>query len=72
MPALNPLSGPDSIAMAAAYLHDLTVRDGGDIHTAVAAYYQGLSSIRQSGMMPSTKVYVTGIFNYAALFAAAG
>jgi N-acetylmuramoyl-L-alanine amidase len=70
--ALNPLSGPDNIAMAAAYLHDLTVRDGGDIHTAVAAYYQGLSSIRQSGMQPGTKVYVTGIFNYAALFAAAG
>ena len=70
--ALNPLSGPDNIAMSAAYLHDLTVRDGGDVHTAVAAYYQGLSSIRQSGIQPGTKVYVTGIFKYAALFAAAG
>ncbi|HUI02903.1 MAG TPA: LysM peptidoglycan-binding domain-containing protein [Acidimicrobiales bacterium] len=70
--ALNPRSGADNIAMAAAYLHDLTVRDGGNLRTAVAAYYQGLSSIRQSGFQPGTKVYVTGIFNYAALFAAAG
>jgi LysM repeat protein len=70
--ALDPRSAPDNIAMAAAYLHDLTVRAGGNVHTAVAAYYQGLSSVQHSGLLASTQAYVTGIFNYAALFAAAG
>jgi LysM repeat protein len=71
-PALDPRSAPDNIAMAAAYLHDLTVRAGGNVRTAVAAYYQGLSSIEHSGLLTSTQAYVTGIFNYAAIFAAAG
>jgi LysM repeat protein len=70
--ALDPRNAPDNIAMASAYLHDLTVRDGGDVRTAVAAYYQGLSSVQRKGLLPSTQTYVTGIFNYAAIFAAAG
>jgi N-acetylmuramoyl-L-alanine amidase len=71
-PALNPLQASDNIAMAAAYIHDLAVRDGGNVREAVAAYYQGLSSVQQKGLLPSTQNYVTGIFNYSALFAAAG
>ncbi len=71
-PNLDPRAAPDNIAMAAAYLHDLTVRDGGNVRTAVAAYYQGLGSVQQEGLLASTQSYVTGIFNYAALFAAAG
>ncbi len=71
-PALDPRSAPDNIAMAAAYLHDLTVRAGGNVRTAVAAYYQGLSSVQHNGLLASTQTYVTGIFNYAAIFAAAG
>ena len=71
-PALDPRVPADNIAMAAAYLHDLTGHDGGDLHTTVAAYYQGLASVLASGTMPSTKVYVAGIFNYAGVFAAAG
>jgi LysM repeat protein len=71
-PALDPRVPADNIAMAAAYLHDLAVHDGGDLHTTVAAYYQGLSSVATSGLMPSTKVYVTGIFNFAGVFWAAG
>jgi N-acetylmuramoyl-L-alanine amidase len=71
-PALNPWSGPDNIAMAAAYIQNLTVRDGGNVRTAVAAYYQGLSSVQKSGLLLSTQNYVTGIFNYAAIFARAG
>ncbi len=70
--ALNPRAAPDNIAMAAAYLQNLTVRDGGNIRTAVAAYYQGLSSVQTKGLLPSTQNYVTGVFNYAAIFAAAG
>jgi len=69
---LDPLRASDNIAMAAAYIHDLTVRDGGNVRVAVAAYYQGLSSVQQKGLLPSTQNYVTGIFNYAAIFAAAG
>ena len=38
----------------------------------MAAYYQGLTSVQQKGTLPFTQDYVTGIFNYAALFAAAG
>lgn len=71
-PALNPATASDNIAMAAAYLHDLTVRAGGNLRVAVAAYYQGLSSVQRRGLLPSGQTYVTGVFNYAALFAAAG
>lgn len=71
-PALNPSSPSDNIAMAAAYIHDLTVRDGGNVRVAIAAYYQGSSSVQQKGLLPSTQNYVTGIFNYSAIFAAAG
>ncbi len=70
--ALDPYNASDNIALAAAYLHDLTVRDGGNIRVAVGAYYQGLSSLQHAGPMPSTQTYVTGIFDYAADFAAAG
>ncbi len=69
---LDPRVPSDNIAMAAAYLHDLTVRDGGNLRLAVAAYYQGLSSVQGKGQMASTQNYVTGIFNYAAIFARAG
>ena len=71
-PALDPRNASDNIAMAAAYLHDLTVRDGGNVRVAVGAYYQGLSSLQHAGPLPFTLTYVNGIFNYAADFAAAG
>jgi LysM repeat protein len=71
-PALNPRVSADNITMAAAYLHDLTARGGGDPHTAVAAYYQGLGSVQKRGLLPFTHTYVRGVFNYAAIFAAAG
>ena len=48
-PGLDPHVASDNIAMAAAYLHDLTVRDGGNVQTAVAAYYQGLKSVQAQG-----------------------
>jgi LysM repeat protein len=71
-PNLDPHVASDNIAMAAAYLHDLTVRDGGNVRTAVAGYYQGLKSVQTKGMLPTTANYVAGIFNYAAIFAQAG
>jgi len=71
-PWLDPMVANDNIAMAAAYLKDLSIRDGGDLRTAVAAYYQGLASVQHKGLLPSTQTYVTGIFNYSTIFAAAG
>jgi LysM repeat protein len=71
-PALDPRAAADNIEMAAAYLANLTARAGGNTRTALAGYYQGLPSVLQSGMLPSTKTYVAGITNYAAAFAAAG
>ena len=71
-PQLDPHVATDNIAMAAAYLHDLTVRAGGNVRTAVAAYYQGLQSVQAKGMLPTTSNYVAGIFNYNAIFAQAG
>jgi len=71
-PALDPRAATDNIEMAAAYLANLTARAGGNTRTALAGYYQGLPSVLQSGMLPSTKTYVAGITNDAAAFAAAG
>ncbi|HEY5025130.1 MAG TPA: LysM peptidoglycan-binding domain-containing protein [Acidimicrobiales bacterium] len=71
-PNLDPRAPSDNIAMAAAYIQNLTTRDGGNVRTAIAAYYQGLSSVQSRGMLGSTQNYVTGIFAYAAIFAQAG
>jgi LysM repeat protein len=71
-PRLDPRVGPDNIAMAAAYLHDLKVRAGGDINTALAGYYQGLISVQKTGMLSSTQFYVKGILGYAAIFPPGG
>ena len=70
-PTLNPAVAADNISMAAAYLHELLVRTGGNVNLALAGYYQGLTSVRKVGMLPSTTVYVNGILGYTAIFAAA-
>jgi LysM repeat protein len=71
-PTLNPRTAADNIAMAAAYLRDLITRTAGNTALALAWYFQGSSSVEHTGMAPATKTYVTGITNYAAIFAAAG
>jgi LysM repeat protein len=70
--ALDPRVGPDNIAMAAAYLHDLVGRSGGDVSTALAGYYQGLPSVQRGGLLTSTQAYVKGILGYAAIFPSTG
>lgn len=67
---LDVHSAAGNMAIAAAYLHDLITRAGGNESLALAGYYQGLQSVEQSGMLPSTRTYVTGILAYAAIFAA--
>ncbi|MGH9029583.1 MAG: LysM peptidoglycan-binding domain-containing protein [Acidimicrobiales bacterium] len=65
-------SAAGNIAIGAAYLHHLLVRTGDNESLAIAAYYQGLQSVEQQGMLPTTRNYVNGIVAYAAIFAAAG
>jgi LysM repeat protein len=67
-PALDPTNLSDNIQMASFYLHQLLSGTGGNEGLALAGYYQGLVSVRQRGMMPSTVQYVHGILAYTTLF----
>jgi LysM repeat protein len=66
--SLDPTVASDNIEMTAAFLHYLIGLAGGHFDVALAAYYQGLSSVQSQGMLPSTKQYVTGILAYASQF----
>lgn len=70
--SLNPAVPAQNIALGAAYLASLLRATGGNVGLALAGYYQGLSSVRASGMFPSTRTYVRGIEAYASIFAASG
>lgn len=67
--ALDPHVASQNIAIGAAYLASLLRATGGNAAQALAGYYQGLSSVRSKGMLPSTAHYVQGILAYAAIFA---
>jgi N-acetylmuramoyl-L-alanine amidase len=67
-PSLNPERASDNIEMAAAYLQQLLVENGGNQSSALADYYQGRASVNQNGLLPSTQQYVTGVLGAAALF----
>jgi hypothetical protein len=43
------------------YLGQLLRDTGGDAATAAAAYYQGLASVRDRGMLPETERYVANV-----------
>ena len=66
---LSATNASDNIEMSAAYLHQLLMATGGNQNLALAGYYQGLVSVRRSGMLPSTVQYVQGVLATAALFA---
>jgi soluble lytic murein transglycosylase-like protein len=66
--SLNPDSASDNIEMAAAYLQQLLVENGGNQSSALADYYQGRTSVNQKGMLPSTQQYVNGVLGAAGLF----
>ncbi|HET6793500.1 MAG TPA: LysM peptidoglycan-binding domain-containing protein [Acidimicrobiales bacterium] len=65
---LNPRDPADNIQMSAAFLRYLLNRTGGRQDLAVAAYYQGLASVTNDGLLAETKHYVAGILRYATLF----
>jgi LysM repeat protein len=68
LPSLNPAVASDNIEMAAAYLHQLLAATGGNAASALAGYYQGLSSVSASGWFSSTQQYVKGILAYVPYF----
>jgi LysM repeat protein len=55
------LLDPKDNATAGVVLLEVLTRVTGDTRTAVAAYYQGLSSVRKNGMFADTKQYVANI-----------
>lgn len=60
---------PDqNIHMTARFLDYLLGQANGDVSQAVAGYYQGLTSVRQQGMLPETKQYVADVLYFSSLF----
>jgi soluble lytic murein transglycosylase-like protein len=57
---LDPSSPTDNVRAGSLLLGQL-LRDTGDPATAVAAYYQGLGSVRRIGMLPETRQYVANV-----------
>jgi soluble lytic murein transglycosylase-like protein len=58
---LNPFSPADNVRAGSAYLGSLLRQTGGNVSQAVAAYYQGLGSVRQVGMYTDTQRYVANV-----------
>ena len=51
----------DNITAGVAYISHLWRLTGGDVERTLAGYYQGLASVRQNGMYPSTRTYIANI-----------
>ena len=58
---LNPASTQDNVRAGTLYLNQLLKDTGGDQRMAIAAYYQGLGSVRQNGLLPETERYVNNV-----------
>jgi soluble lytic murein transglycosylase-like protein len=58
---LNPSSAQDNVAAGTLYLRQLLQDTGGDQRQAIAAYYQGLGSVREHGLLPETERYVDNV-----------
>jgi soluble lytic murein transglycosylase-like protein len=58
---LDPSSAQDNVRAGVLYLRQLLRDTGGDTRTAIAAYYQGLGSVRERGMLPETQRYVDNV-----------
>jgi soluble lytic murein transglycosylase-like protein len=58
---LDPSSATDNVRAGSLYLGSLLRSTGGDVRTAIAGYYQGLGSVRSSGMFPDTQQYVANV-----------
>jgi LysM repeat protein len=58
---LDPNSPADNVHAGVMYLRQLLDDTGGDERAAVAAYYQGLGSVQQNGLLPETEQYVDNV-----------
>ena len=58
---LDPASPSDNVNAGTLYLGQLLKDTGGDEAMAAAGYYQGLSSVREHGMLPETQRYVDNV-----------
>jgi soluble lytic murein transglycosylase-like protein len=58
---LNASSATDNVAAGSLYVKHLLEQTGGDEATAIAGYYQGLSSVQSQGMLPETQRYVANV-----------
>jgi LysM repeat protein len=65
---LDPTSAADNVRAGSLYLAQLLRQSGGDPATAVAAYYQGLASVRSVGMLPATRRYVANVLALTSRF----
>jgi soluble lytic murein transglycosylase-like protein len=64
---LNPLDPRDNATTGVVLLKILT-QSAGSERQAVAGYYQGLRSVRHSGMFPDTRRYVANVMALKARF----
>jgi LysM repeat protein len=60
-PPLAPASAADNVRGGSLLLHSLLNATGGDSAMAAAGYYQGLPSVQQHGVYPSTQQYVNSV-----------
>jgi LysM repeat protein len=58
---LDPNSAADNVSAGVLYLKNLLQQTGGDQNAAIAAYYQGLGSLRSRGMFDDTRRYVANV-----------
>jgi soluble lytic murein transglycosylase-like protein len=58
---LDPNSATDNVSAGVLYLKQLLAQTGGDENAAIAAYYQGLGSLRSRGMFDDTRRYVANV-----------
>jgi soluble lytic murein transglycosylase-like protein len=65
---LDPNSALDNVQAGSLYLGQLLRDTGGDPGMTAAAYYQGLASVRQHGMLPETRRYVSNVLSLRSRF----
>lgn len=58
---LNASSASDNVHAGVLYLGELLRNTGYNIPETIAAYYQGLESVRRQGMLPATREYVDSV-----------
>ena len=71
-PPLAPASAADNVRGGVLLLHSLLNATGGDSSLAAAGYYQGLPSVQQNGVYPSTQQYVNSVLALERQFGGGG